>query len=272
VGAALWCGYGNACATLSAMRTDDAARPFVPPAGGEPVPLPSDGTAPLPSEAAVAVEPRESWYDGIVPSFRAAFSLRDVRSAARVALVIALLGVPLGLLWAVVSPHAPVVITRDGAVLADYRQEVFVGADGTFALIGLLTGVVVGAAVYLWRRARGPWMALGVALGSLAGGYVAWKTGHQVGLDEFRRLVEEGRNGQRFVRPVDLRAKGVLFVQPLVAVIVYVLAAGWSRFDDLGRVDAGDGGPSFSSHSAVPAAPQAGPVPPPAGGASSPPA
>jgi hypothetical protein len=205
-----------------------------------------------------------------------------------VAVVIALLGVPLGLLWGVVSPHAPVVVTRDGAVLAGFRQEVFVAADGTFALIGLLAGLVVGAGVYLWRRARGPWVAIGVALGSLAGGYVAWKTGHQIGLDDFRRLVEDGRIGQRFVRPVDLRAKGVLFVQPLVAVIVYVLAAGWSRFDDLGRVDAGDAGPSFgaggeppfgsgdppsfSSHSAVPAAPPAGPVPPPVGGASSPPA
>jgi hypothetical protein len=194
------------------------------------------------------------------------FGLRDLRAGVLVALAVASLGVPLGLLWSAVSPHPPMVLTRSGPVLAGYSPEVFVGADGIFALLGIGTGAVLGVALYVWRRGRGPWMATALALGSLAGGYVAWKTGHQLGLDQYRRLVAEGPVGLELVRPVDLRARGVLFVQPLVAVIVYVLAAGWSRFDDLGRVRA----EPLSSRSAAPGAPPAAPVPPPAAGASSP--
>jgi hypothetical protein len=200
----------------------------------------------------------------------AAFTVRDLRLATIAALAVAALGVPLGVLWALLGPRAQVVVTADGAVLAGHEQEVFFGGEGTFVLIGLVAGVTLGAGLYLWRRGRGPWMAVGLAAGSLAGAYVAWKTGHQIGLSTFNRLVEDGRIGQRFLRPMDVRAEGVLFVQPLVAVIVYVLAAGWSRFGDLGRYAAPE--PAFSSHSAELAAPPAAPVPPPAGGASSPPA
>ena len=208
------------------------------------------------------------WAHRVRVSFGAVFAVRDLRPAVIAALAVAALGVPLGVLWAVLGPRAEVVVTADGAVLAGHQQEVFFAGEGTFLLIGLVAGSTLGAALYLWRRGRGPWMAVGLAAGSLAGAYVAWRTGHHIGLSTYNRLVQHGTLGERFLRPVDLRAAGVLFVQPLVAVIVYVLAAGWSRFGDLGRYAE----PRFSSHSAALGAPPAGPVQPPAGGASSPPA
>jgi hypothetical protein len=238
------------------MKTDDAERPLVPPTGGV-APAPADGRA---------------WYPARALSFTAVFALRDLGPAGLVVLALALLGVPLGLLWTAVAPHASVLVTPEGAVFADHRPEVFVGADGTLGAIGIGAGFVVGAAVFLWRRQRGPWMAIGVALGSLAGAAVAWKVGHQIGLSSYNRLLEQAPAGRAFDRPVDLKAGGILFVQPIVAVIVYVLAAGWSRFGDLGRVPAPAGAGAVSSGSAVPAAPPAEPAPPPAGGASSPPA
>jgi hypothetical protein len=207
-----------------------------------------------------------------------AFQLGDLRAGAAAAVAVAALGIPLGLLWAAIGPHAAVRVTPEGAVYADHRPEAFIGADGTFAAIGLVTGVVLGAGLYLWRRRRGPWMAIGLAAGSLAGAYVAWKVGHQIGLSEYDRLLRAAPTDRAFTRPVDLRAHGVLFLQPLVAVIVYVLAASWSRYGDLGRYSAEPvpvplATPEpVSSGSAVPGAPPAAPARPPAGGASSPPA
>jgi hypothetical protein len=217
--------------------------PLVPPTGGE-TQAPPDGelqgppdrgeTQARPDRAPV---PDEDGRHADVPlGFRAAFAVRDLRAGGLLALLVAASGVPLGLLWAAVGPRASVMLTSDGAVLAEHSQEAFVGADGTFAAIGLGAGFVAGAAAYLWRRGRGPWTAIGLAAGSLAGAWVAWKVGHQVGLSAYQRLLESEPAGQEFERPVDLRAHGALFVEPIVAVIVYVLAAGWSRFGDLGRV------------------------------------
>jgi hypothetical protein len=84
---------------------------------------------------------------------------------------------------------------------------------------------------------------------------VAWWVGHRFGLPAYRSLITQEPGGPPFDRPVDLDATGALFLQPLVAVIVYVLAAGWSRFADLGRIapdpaalpPAGDAAPPLSS-------------------------
>jgi hypothetical protein len=212
--------------------------------------------------------------------FRAAFGVRDLRAAGVVALGAAVLGVPVGAIWAALAPHSSVTVTIEGAVIADHRQEAFIGADATFAGIAVVTGLLLGIAAYLWRRRRGPWMAIGLAVGGIAGSLVAWWVGHRFGLSDYRALIAQEPGGPPFDRPVDLDATGALFLQPLVAVIVYVLAAGWSRFADLGRIAPdpaavplpGDAASPVSSGSAVPEALPAGPAPPPTGGASSPPA
>ncbi|HEV7826792.1 MAG TPA: hypothetical protein VGP02_18005 [Mycobacteriales bacterium] len=247
------------------MKTDG---PLVPPAGGEAVTPPGAAThaaagaaaATPAAETPATTTPATATHFGPGPgdaaaplSFRAAFAPRDLLGAGVVAVAIAAVGVPVGLLWAALGPRASVLITADGAVSAENRPEVFVGADGSFGALGIAAGFLLGAGVYFWRRGRGPWMAIGLAVGSLAGAYVASKVGHQVGLGTYEKLLAGEPTGQRFQRPVGLRADGMLFLQPLVAVVVYVLAAGWSRFGDLGRVvpdeDArrvvSDGGPRW---------------------------
>jgi hypothetical protein len=239
------------------MKTDG---PLVPPAGGEAVTPPGAATHAAAGAAAATpaaetpatttpatTTPATATHFGPGPgdaaaplSFRAAFAPRDLLGAGVVAVAIAALGVPVGLLWAALGPRASVLITADGAVSAENRPEVFVGADGSFGALGIAAGFLLGAGVYFWRRGRGPWMAIGLAVGSLAGAYVASKVGHQVGLGTYEKLLAGEPTGQRFQRPVGLRADGMLFLQPLVAVVVYVLAAGWSRFGDLGRVVSDD--------------------------------
>jgi hypothetical protein len=233
------------------MKTDG---PFVPPAGGDALLPPAADDALLPpgadarpgtEEAAPGSGPHGSldpgpWHADVPMPFRGAFALRDLRNAGLAAVVVAALGVPVGLLWAALGPRAPVLVTADGAVSAENAPEAFVGADGTFGALGIGAGFLIGAALYLWRRGRGPWMAVGLAVGSLAGAFLASKVGHLVGLGAYQELLAAEPTGRVVERPVGLRAHGMLFLQPLVAVVVYVLAAGWSRFGDLGRIVPGE--------------------------------
>ena len=243
-------GSPDAVEPSEAMKTDG---PLVPPAGGDtPMRLPADAPAAGVTPAAEAVdavpavgpegpsgpddgEEPAPWHGAVPLPFRSAFAPGDLRAALAVAAGLTVLGIPVGLAWAALGPRASMMVTADGAVQVVNRPEVFIAADGSLGALGLAVGLLSGAGVYLWRRRRGPWMAIGLAVGSLVAAYVAAKTGHRVGLGTYQRLLATEPTGQELERPVGLRAPGMLFVQPLVAVVVYVLAAGWSRYGDLGR-------------------------------------
>jgi hypothetical protein len=146
----------------------------------------------------------------------------------------AALGVPLAFLWVVLGPHVDVVMTTPGNPdLADYNTEAFVAGDGRFALITAVTGVVLGATAWLLRRGRGPLVVVGLALGSLAGAWITWKLGTRQGADEFTHLVTTAKAGQHFQQNMRLRATGLVYLQALAAVAVYVGCAAWSRYPDL---------------------------------------
>jgi len=221
----------------------------------------------------------------------------DLVAALAVTAGLAALGIPLGWLWSTLAPHVEVVVRPLGPDLVDYQTEAFIGADAIFALVGAGTGLLTGAGAWLVLRPwRGPLLALALALGSLAGAWVAMRTGQLVGAAAYDELVASASEGRTFPRPVDVRATGVLLVQAAAAVITYVVVAGWSRFPDLdtgvlplpgppvpgppvpsspppawqpGRP--GPAGP-VSSGSAAPGAPPAAPAPPAGDAASSPPA
>jgi hypothetical protein len=201
------------------------------------------------------------------------------------AAAIAAAGVPLGLLWAVVAPDVPVSITEDGPVLGDPQPEQFIAADGWFALLGLGFGVLAALAAWVFaRRSRGPLGVVAVALGAAAGGVIAWQVGRQIGLDEYRRLLEQATAGQTLGKPGDLRGaelrwwppmlRGDVLVPAFAAVGIYTLLAGWSRYPSLRRPEQSvdGGGPTMVSWgSPPPPAPTAAPAPPVPGAAAPPP-
>lgn len=160
----------------------------------------------------------------------------DVRVALIVVAVLAVLGVGLAFLWSAVAPHVPIVITPAGPDLVHYEGDEFFAGDATLVLITLGAGLLAGAAAW-WvvPSARGPLTLIGLAVGSLAGAVVAWQIGRHLGLAEYHRLLHSTDVGRTFGKPVDLRAKGVLFVQPFAAVLAYVFLASWDSRPGLGR-------------------------------------
>ncbi|WP_406071673.1 DUF2567 domain-containing protein [Micromonospora sp. NBC_01638] len=201
---------------------------------------------------------------------------RPLRAAVTVlgaVLALAVLGVPFGLLWAVLAPDTPVLKTAEGAIYADPQPEQPIAADGWFSLLGLAFGLI--AALALWfvlRRRRGPVGLLAAVLGALAAAPVAWQVGRRVGLATFDRLLATAPAGQSFTKPADLRAGGVdwllgvlpvphgnLLLPAFGAAIMYTLLAGWSRWPGL-RPEPDP--PGFSWVSAETPAPPAAPEPP----------
>ncbi|WP_435825965.1 DUF2567 domain-containing protein [Micromonospora zamorensis] len=210
---------------------------------------------------------------------------RPLRTAATVlgaVLALAVLGVPFGLLWAVLAPATPVLKTAEGAIYADPQPEQPIAADGWFSLLGLGFGLLVALALwFVLRRRRGPVGLLAAVLGALAAAPVAWQVGRRVGLATFDRLLDTAPAGQSFTKPPDLRAGGVdwllgilpvphgnLLLPAFGAAITYTLLAGWSRWPGL-RPEPEPADLSWVSVGTTPAPPAA--PEPPAPGAAEPP-
>ncbi|GAB3515561.1 DUF2567 domain-containing protein [Phytohabitans suffuscus] len=197
-----------------------------------------------------------------------------------VALALAVLGAPLGWLWSVLAPGVPLVKTEGGARLTDPQPEEFVAADGWFTLLGLGFGLL--AAIVVWaavRRHRGPFVLLGVAVGTVGAALVAWWLGDLLVQGDFDELLASAPPGTPLSRPPELRAggfewlwgviptlRGDVLLPAFSAVVAYTLLAGWSRYPSL----APEPDPVFPL--ALPAAPEpapggglAGPWHPPAG-------
>jgi hypothetical protein len=150
--------------------------------------------------------------------------VRQLRIWAVTAGVVAILGVPAGLLWAWVSPRAGFVIISHKAYLADPESPVPIGTDARFALIGTVLGLVCGVVAYLraGRRNEVP-LALGLAVGGILGALVAWGLGHRFGLSNFDHLTATGADNTRVDGPPSLGAHGVLLLWPLLAVVIFGL-------------------------------------------------
>ncbi|MBM0276513.1 DUF2567 domain-containing protein [Micromonospora sp. STR1s_6] len=199
--------------------------------------------------------------------------LRAVATVLGAVLALAVLGIPLGLLWAALAPDTPVLKTAEGAIYAEPQPEQPIAADGWFSLLGLAFGLFVAFALwFVLRRRRGPVGLLAAVLGALVAAPVAWQVGRRIGLATFDRLLATAPAGQAFSKPADLRAGGVdwvlgvlpvphgnLLLPAFGAAVMYTLLAGWSRWPGL-RPEPDP--TEFSWVSAGTPAPPAAPEPP----------
>ncbi|MEU6440997.1 ABC transporter permease [Streptomyces sp. NPDC047046] len=148
----------------------------------------------------------------------------QVRRGVLLALVLVVLGLAFGALWLWLAPRVPLVADGKAVYLKDSEGEQPIGADGTFALIGLGLGILTGLAVFLWRRAGGAALVLGMAVGALLGSVLAWRLGVWLGptQDVVAHAKEVGEN-VTFDAPLKLAAKGTLLAWPLAACVVHLL-------------------------------------------------
>jgi hypothetical protein len=159
---------------------------------------------------------------------------RDLVWSAVWVMVPVVAGLVLAFVWHAMGPHVDIVMTApDRPDLTDYNTEAFVAGDGRYAVLTGIAGIVTGALAWLLRRGRGPLLVVALAAGSLAGAYLTWKLGTHLGEAEYRRLLKTAAAGTHFSQNMQLRAEGLVYLQPLAAVAVFVGCAAWSRYPDL---------------------------------------
>ncbi|NES36956.1 DUF2567 domain-containing protein [Micromonospora sp. PPF5-17] len=222
-------------------------------AGAAGVDGPAEGFAPLDAGHPPGADPLAG-YPGLVggaagwppATDRPTDRLRAVGLTLAVALLVSVLGAPLGVLWAAVAPGTPVRKTAEGAIYATPQPEQPVAADGWFSLLGLGFGLLVAIALWvLLRRRRGPVGLLAGVLGGIGAAVAAWQVGRRIGLGTYHRLLATAPDGTAFTKPADLRAGGIdwyallpvphgnLLLPAFGAAVMYTLLAGWSRWPSL---------------------------------------
>ena len=148
---------------------------------------------------------------------------KDLVRGVLVAVLVAVCGVALGLLWLWLSPRVPMVSDGQAVYLKDTEGEEAVGGDGTFVLIALVLGALTAAVVF-WRcRKGGPAVVLGLAAGGALASFIGWRIG--VWLGPTTDIVAHAKAvGPKVVfdGPLELRAKSAIVVWPAAAMVVHL--------------------------------------------------
>jgi hypothetical protein len=161
-------------------------------------------------------------------------------TAAVVIGALAVIGAALAPLWVHLAPRLAFRVDQPGRALPVVPEaEEYVGADGRFVFITLIVGVLAGIACWLVRRSRGPLVLLALAVGGLLGAVITWRLGMRIGTGY--QPADLQQVGRIIYQPLTLRAKSALVVEPVAAVLVYLLGVGFTARNDLGQDRASSG-------------------------------
>ncbi|MFJ6511315.1 ABC transporter permease [Streptomyces sp. NPDC091406] len=149
----------------------------------------------------------------------------ELRQAAVVAVLVALSGIALGLLWLWLAPRVPLVSDDTAVFLKNSEGEEAIGADGTFVLLAIGFGALSAALVFWRLRRGGVLVVVGLALGALLASLIAWRVGVWLGpsSDVVGRAREAGQ-GVTFDAPLELHTVWVaVLAWPFAAMGVHLL-------------------------------------------------
>ena len=153
----------------------------------------------------------------------------DVRAAATLAGVLVILGLVAGLVWAAVSPHGSGVVVTKTEIIP-FEQENWIAADGRFAIITAIIGLVAGLVAWFWRSRRGPVLVAGLAVGAIVGSALTALVGRAVSSGHSTGAVNSGIRLH-----IVLHAHGLLAIEGVVALAAYLGGVLFAGPDDLGR-------------------------------------
>ncbi|MER8182532.1 DUF2567 domain-containing protein [Kitasatospora sp. NPDC094015] len=163
----------------------------------------------------------------------AAALLSEGRVGALTFLACAVLGVLMGLLWFWLAPRVMFQVSGNQILYMDPEGEQRAGADAVFALLGLGAGLLTAVGAFLLTRGRGGGIAVavGLALGGLAGSVAAWQLGAALGpTSDLPAHARQVGDGGTFSAPLELGAHGALLVWPMTAmVLLLALSAAFGK-------------------------------------------
>lgn len=163
----------------------------------------------------------------------------QARAAAFVLLALAVVGALLGLLWQTWSPPGPAALVFPSGVQPD-ETEAWAAADGRFAILVAVVGLVAAIVTWRLRSVRGPAVVLALAAGGIGGAALTAWTGHLVrGHADVVgcTLVSGQKIGCTQHLDLSLHMTGLLYLEPALALLIYGLLVSFASSDDLGRPD-----------------------------------
>ena len=163
-------------------------------------------------------------------------------TAAAVIGALAVVGAAVAPLWVHLAPRLAFRVDQPGRALPVVPEaEEYIGADGRFVLLTLAVGLLAAAACWLVRRSRGPLVLAALAVGGLLGAVITWRLGMRIGTGY--QPADLRQVGNIIYQPLTLRATSTLVVEPVAAVVGYLVAVGFTARNDLGqdRVSSGSG-------------------------------
>lgn len=159
----------------------------------------------------------------------------DLVPSLGVLCVVAVLGLPLGALWSWLAP--PEFVARSALAPTPGGVLPFVGESehrfddmATFLLFGLAAGVLTGAALWLFRRRRGPLVLVAAVLGSLVAAWLAMRVGLWLAAAHYP---DRAATGAPFPRAPVLESAWVIITQPFGVAVTYCITTAWNARDDL---------------------------------------
>ena len=149
-------------------------------------------------------------------------------SGLAAAVTAAVLGAPLGYVWAHTARRIDVAAALSDNEAAFSRQ---VGVDLWFAFLSLIAGILVGLLVW-WLSRPADWpVPLGLAAGATGGSLLAGAVGRAVN-DSIPGLPSDATDLAHVLLRFELRAPGWYVIYPAVALIVMLIAMSFDRAGD----------------------------------------
>ncbi|PXY27274.1 DUF2567 domain-containing protein [Prauserella muralis] len=160
----------------------------------------------------------------------------DLLPAVSVLSMIALLGIPLGWIWSRLAPPQRMRVIDAERDPVPLQLESWHRFDGLaiYLLLGLVTGVLVGVAVWFLRERRGPVVLFAAVAGSLLAAWLGMRMG--IAFAEGLYTVTEAPAIGDVVEAAPVLESGwAVVAQPFTTAVAYGLLATWNSRDDLGR-------------------------------------
>ncbi|MFG2140632.1 ABC transporter permease [Streptomyces sp. NPDC048650] len=193
-------------------------------------------TAPLtPRDNQPPDEPQNPWAAPAAPTGATADDgglggpgfVRELREGAVIALLVAVCGLLLGVLWNWLAPHTPLISDTKAVYLKNTEGEEAIGADGTFVLLCLGFGLLSAAVAFLFRRRGGIPLVVALVVGGLLGATLGWLTGMWLGpMADVAAHAKQVGPGVTFDGPLRLGAKGALLAWPIAAMLAQLALTG----------------------------------------------
>jgi hypothetical protein len=148
--------------------------------------------------------------------------------------VLALVGLPAGVLWWLLAPRADYRITADGPVaLGQPSEELVVADDAVLVLVLAGIGLLCGGAAWWLRRRRGVATVFALAIGGTLTAVVAWQMGEMLGTPP--TAAELAEVGNVVTTSLTFGSLPGLAVAPFAAVLAYLVGVLYVAEDDLNR-------------------------------------